>query len=144
MPIGGFNTGRDVTLTIVTPQAGPIQISLITGFSAKPITSTESPLGIDSRVRHIRYWKGWQGSFTVERRDSTLDDYFALVESNYWAGQSETGASITQLIQEAAGNITQWRYPGVILSYDDAGEWRGDSTVKQSLSFLAQPRIKIA
>lgn len=144
MPTNLFSTGRDITLTIVTREVGPIALNLITGFSSKQLTSTESPKGLDGVVRHIRYMNGWTGSFTIERRDSTLDDYFALVETNYWNGASESPASITETVQEAAGNVTQWRYTGVLLQFDDAGEWRGDSTVKQSMSFLASKRIKIA
>lgn len=144
MPTNNFNTGRDITLTIVTPQVGPISLSLITGFNSKPITTTESPKGLDGVVRHIRFQNGWQGSFTLERRDSTLDDYFALVEAQYWDGQNEPPCSITETIQEAAGNVTQWRYTGVLLSFEDAGEYRGDTTVKQAMSFLASKRLKIA
>jgi hypothetical protein len=119
-------------------------LNLITGFNAKQLTSTESPKGLDGLVRHVRFFNGWSGSFTLDRRDSTLDDYFSLLESNYWGGANEGSASITETIQESAGNVTQWLYTGVLLMYDDAGDYRGDSTVKQSMSFLASQRIKIA
>jgi hypothetical protein len=144
MPADQFTIGGDVTVTIVTPEVGPITLDLVTGFTAKQLSSTESPLGLDGIPRHVTFFKGWQGKFDLDRRTSTLDDYFALKESNFWAGIAAPPASITQLIREVAGNITQWRFTGVILTYDDAGDYKGDSTVKQSMSFLASKRLKIA
>jgi hypothetical protein len=144
MPLNNFTTGRDVTLNIVTPNFGPVSLNLITKFTSKQLSTNESPKGIDGVVRHVRFFNGWQGSFNIERRDSTLDDYFALQEANYWGGVNESPASITQTILEQAGNVTQWRYTGVLLIYDDAGDYAGDSTVKQAMSFLASKRLKIA
>lgn len=143
MPTNDFTTGRDVNLVIVTPQVGPISLNLITGFSAKQITTTESPNGLDGVIRHVRFYKGWQGSFNLTRRDSTLDDYFALCEAQYWDGVSESPASITETIQERAGGTSQWRYTGVLLSFDDAGDFRGDTTVAQAVSFIASKKLKV-
>lgn len=128
----------------MTFEFGVITLDLITGFTAKQITDTTSPVGIDSKIRHVRFFKGWSGSFNIERRNSVLDDLFAAKEIAYWAGISEQADSITETIQENNGNVTQWRYTGVLLSYDDAGNYAGDATVKQSMSFLASKRLKIA
>lgn len=144
MPTDQFSTGRDLALTIVTPEVGPIAFNLITEFTAKPITDTQSPIGIDAAVRHIIFLKGWQGSLMIERQNSAFDDYFAVQEGNYWAGVPQQTASITETIQEQAGNVTQWRYTRVLLIPDDMGAYRGDATVKQSLHFLASKRLKIA
>ena len=144
MPTDNFSTGRDLTLTIVTPEVGPLTFNLITAFTAKPITDTQSPMGIDGIPRHVVFLKGWQGSLMIERQDSTFDDYFAVQEGNYWAGVAQQTASITETIAEQAGNVTQWRYTQVLLIPDDMGEYRGDATVKQSLHFLASKRLKIA
>lgn len=144
MPVDGFSTGRDVTLTLVTPEAGVVTIDGITGFHKKQIVDTQSPVLIDAEVRHAQFYKGWSGGFDIERRSSITDDLFALLEANYWAGKNAKRSSITELIQEATGNITQWRYTGVVLTYDDAGAFRGDATVKQSIAFLASKRLKIA
>jgi hypothetical protein len=95
-------------------------------------------------VRHVVYYKGWSGSFTIERRDSVLDDYFALLEANFYLGTNQLPTSLTQSILEVSGQITIWRYTGVILKYDDAGAYRGDQTVKQGMSFMASKRLKIA
>jgi len=43
-----------------------------------------------------------------------------------------------------SGAVSQFRFEGVVLKLDDAGNWKGDSTVKQKLSFMASRRIKVA
>lgn len=144
MPINNFNVGKDVTLNVITPQTGPLNIALLTRFTSKQETIETQIKGLDGITRHVRFFNGWNGSFGVERQNSALDDYFALLESNYYSGVNEQGASITETIIENAGNVTQFRYIGVLLKFDDAGDKAGDATIKQSMSFIATRRLKIA
>ena len=143
MPMNGFSVGRDVSLSIVTA-AGPLRLSLITGFSAKPNTAETRVKGLDGITRYLRFPDGWAGSFDVERQDSTVDDYFAQLEANYFAGINEQPATITETITEPSGAVTQYRYIGVLLKLDDAGTYQGDATVKQKLSFVANRKLKLA
>lgn len=143
MPINNFSVGRDITLTIVTP-SGPLNLNLITGFQSAPEMAEVKVKGLDGITRHARFWDGWRGSFSVERSDSKVDDYFALLEANYYAGLNEQPATITETITEVSGAVTQWRYLNVLMKLDDAGSWAGDQTVKQKLSFVSAQRQKIA
>jgi hypothetical protein len=143
MPVNQFSVGSDVTLVIVANGA-PLGVSLITGFMSKQDTIDQKIKGLDGITRHVRFPDGWSGSFDYDRMDSTLDDYFAQIEADYYAGVQDQPASITQIIQEPNGNVSQWRYLNVLLKYDDAGAWKGDATVKQKMSFLAQTRLKVA
>lgn len=143
MPLNTFSTGRDVTLTLVTP-SGPINFNLITGFHSSPVTGQVKVKGIDGITRHALFPDGWTGGFDVERSDSTVDDYFAQLEDNYYAGQNIGGSTITETITEPNGSVTQYRYLQVLLQLDDAGAWMGDQTVKQKISFMAARRKKIA
>ena len=143
MPLNGFTVGRDVTLTLVTP-SGPLNLSLITGFQSKQEIVEEKIKGLDGVTRFLRFFDAWSGTFTLDRQDSTLDDYFSQLEANFYAGLSEQPTSLTETIQEVSGALSQYRYIGVLLKYDDAGEYRGDQSVKQSLSFTASRRVKIA
>lgn len=143
MPLNSYNVGRDVTLTLVTA-SGVLSLNQITGFQSKQDSIEQKIKGLDGITRYLRFFDAWSGSFTLERQDSTLDDYFSQVEANYYAGLSESPVSITQSIQEQSGAITQYRYIGVLLKYDDAGEYRGDQSVKQGMSFVASRRVKIA
>jgi len=143
MPLNGFSIGRDVTLNIVTG-SGPLSLNLITGFQSKQDTVEEKIKGLDGVTRHVRFFDAWSGRFTLERQDSTLDDYFSQLEANFYAGLNEQPATLTETITEVNGSVSQYRYLGVLLKYDDAGEYRGDTSVKQTMSFIASRRVKIA
>lgn len=143
MPVNGFSTGRDITLTIVTG-SGPLNFNLITGFDSKQDTTEQRVKGIDGITRPLRFFDGWSGKFDIERQDSTIDDYFGQLEEDYYAGIPEQPVSITETKTEVNGSISQYRYVNVLLKLDNAGEWRGDASVKQSISFIAARRITIA
>lgn len=143
MPLNGFSIGRDVSLDIITPQ-GPIKLSLITKFTSKMDITDKKIKGLDGITRHLRFPDGWSGSFEIERQDSTADDYFSQIEDNYYAGQNELTGTLTETISEPNGAVTQYRYENVLLKYDDAGEWAGDTSVKQKVSFVAARRRKVA
>ncbi len=143
MPVNGYSVGRDVSLDLITA-SGALKLNQITGFGSQMVMAEVKVKGIDGITRHVRMPDGWSGKFSLERQDSTLDDYFAQIEANYYAGLTEQPVTLTETIQEVNGSITQYRYMNVLLKYDDAGEWRGDGTVKQSLGFIAARRVKIA
>jgi hypothetical protein len=143
MSENGFSVGRDLTLTVVT-SSGALGLSLITGWRSKQDIIDQKIKGLDGRTRHVRFPDGWSGSFNLERQNSTLDTYFAQLEANYYLGIGERPASITEIIAEPDGSISKWRYTGVLLKYDDAGDWAGDKTVKQALSFLSERRLRLA
>lgn len=140
MPINGFSVGRDQTLTIVANGA-PVRFSGITGFRSKQDTTEQKIVLIDGNIEHLRFFQGWSGSFTLERRNGVLDRFFNTLEANYYLGVSELPVFIDQVIREADGSVTSEQYTKVLLKLDDAGEWRGDSNVKQALSFIGSRRI---
>lgn len=143
MPVNGFSVGRDVSLDIVGP-SGPVRFSLITKFSSKQQTKTSKIKGLDGITRPVRFFDGWDGSFEIERQDSTVDDYFSQLEANYYSGLNDASVTITETITEVSGAVSQYRYTGVLLQLDDAGDYAGDSTVKQKVSFISSRRIKVA
>lgn len=143
MPVNGFSVGRDISLDIIGP-SGPLRFNLITDFTAKPDVTDQKVKGLDGITRHVRFPDGWTGSLSIERQDSTVDDYFADLEANYYAGLNEHPLTITETITEVSGAVSQYRFLGVLLKLDDAGDYAGDKTVKQKVSFMAQRRIKVA
>lgn len=143
MPLNGFTVGRDVSLDIVGP-SGPIRFNLVTNFRSKQETSDQPVKGMDGITRPVRFFNGWTGGFDLERQDSAVDDYFAQLEANYYAGMNEGSVTITETITEVSGAVSQYRYVGVLLKLDDAGEKKGDATVKQKLGFFASRRLKVA
>ncbi len=142
MPINGFSVGRDLTLDITSTQ-GPLSFGLITKFTSKPDITDEKIKGLDGITRHVRFPDGWSGSFEIERQGAQLDSYFAQLESNYYAGANEEPCTITETRTEPDGSISQYRYEGVLLKLEEAGDWEGAKTVKQKLSFVASRRRQI-
>lgn len=143
MPVNGFSVGRDVSLDVVGLN-GPIRFNLITGFNAKPDTSDVRVKGLDGKTRHVIFPDGWSGTFDIERQDATVDDVFAQLESNFYSGLNLPALSILETITEVSGAVTQYRFVDVILRLDDAGDWKGDQTVKQRVSFMASRRLKVS
>lgn len=85
----------------------------------------------------------WEGTFEVERQGPAVDDFFAQMESDYYAGTNIANQTITETITESSGAVSQYRYEGVQLTLKNAGDWKGDDTVKQSIGFRASRRKKV-
>lgn len=143
MPQNGYSIGRDITLNIVTGD-GPLRVTGITAFRSKQETTETKIRRLDGTIDHVRFYDGWTGSFTVERRGPILDRYFNKLEADNYAGITEAEVTITETVTEQNGAVSQYRYRKVLLKFDDAGEWRGDSNVKQNLAFLSSRRITIS
>jgi hypothetical protein len=142
MAFNNFSVGRDVSVDFLGP-TGPVRFNLITGFESMPDTNEVKIKGLDGIVRFLSLPDGWRGTLEVERGDSVMDDYFAQLESQYYSGLNIQALTITQTVQEPGGNVSQYRYEGVVLKLDSAGSWKGDDSVKQKISFMASRRKKI-
>lgn len=142
MPFNNFNIGTDVTLQVVTQQ-GVLLSSLLTNFKSKQRTTDKTIKGLDGIMRPLLLPDGWEGNFEYERGSSALDDFIAELEASYYSGSAITGATILETITETNGLTSQYRYEGVVFKLTDAGEWKGDSSVKMTLEFLASTRTKV-
>ena len=138
----GLNTGKDITLVLTGP-LGLIQVSGITGFHASQITQGIDSKRLDGDNIYDELPMGWNVSFDYDRTDSSLDDYFAAKEDAYHSAGTTSTATIYQTIVETNG-VTQYRFDGCALKFDDAGDWRGDQKVTQKVSGKAGRRVKVA
>lgn len=143
MPLNGYTVGRDVTVTVITP-TGPLDLTGITSFASKANTGKSNVNRMDGINDYLRYPNGWSGTFDIDRTSSEVDDYFAELEAAYYAGNNELPATITETTTEVDGSISQYRYVGAMLTYDDAGTKAGNSTVKLKIGFDASRRLKVA
>jgi len=141
MPIQGFNTGKDITLVIVTP-TGTLQADGITGFQSMQMTQPLDHKGLDGTNLYAEIPTGWEGTFDIDRTDQAIDAYFAATEAAYYSGTDPGVATITETVTETNG-ISQYRYTGVALKFADAGTWRGDQKVSQRVTFRAARRQQV-
>ena len=142
MPQQGYNIGRDVSLAFILPTGLTLRFDKVTRWNAKQETTDQRIEGLDGDTDHLRFYKGWNGMFNIERRSSIIDDYFAQLEANYYAGLDEPYATLQQTISEVNGSVRQYRFERVLAKYDDAGEWASDKSVTQMVSFMAARRVK--
>jgi hypothetical protein len=143
VPINGISVGKDVVLTL-NDQSGLVTTNRIKMFSSKQKTSNRETASLDGTNRHINIPMGWEGSFEMERTSSAIDDYIANLEANYYQGQNIPSLTITETITEANGATTQFQFVGVVLTYDDAGDWKAEDYITQKMSFSAEKRNKLS
>jgi hypothetical protein len=143
MPVNGFNVGRDYAINVQTP-SGPIQFNLVTRFTKRQDLIDKKIKGLDGRTRHVVFPDGWSGSFEIERQDSAVDDFFAAAEAGYYGGQNQLSSTITETITEVNGSVSQFQFTNVILKFPNPGDAQGDETVKMTVEWLAERRLKLA
>ncbi|WP_020472363.1 hypothetical protein [Zavarzinella formosa] len=143
MPTYSFSVGRDVSLVVVTSY-GTLAFNGLTDFTADPMTTDIKSKGIDGTPRFGFIPDGWKGSFKLDRLDPKTDNWWAQVEADYYAGRNSQPGTINEIVTEADGSVTQWRYDGVVLRLEKAGDWGGDKKVEQSVTFEAAHKIKVA
>lgn len=144
MAINNQSIGKDVSFVVMT-SSGALNIpaAAITKFDAQPDTSHEARKGLDGVTRNLVYPNGWKGSFEIDRMSSVVDDFWAQYESDYYAGRNLLPGTINEVIQEADGSVSQYRYDGVVLDLKDAGSREADKVIKLKLDFYASRRKKV-
>ncbi|OQS42335.1 hypothetical protein [Chromobacterium haemolyticum] len=145
MPLNGYTVGNDTSVDIVDPYGGPINLAKIINFEAKPKTNSVEVTALNGQTDEMLIPKGWSGTFEVERTDSTLEDFWARWESDYYNGapQLPSAATITDTTLENNGSRTTYRFTKVQLKLESAGKREGGKTVRMQVSFTAQRRLKV-
>ncbi len=145
MTVNNFTTGRDVSVQINTSY-GPLNIpaSAILSFKANAEVTKIKSKGLDGTTRHAVIPDSWKGSFTLDRLDHAVDDFWGRFEADYYANRSTGTGTIIERIQEQDGSISTWRFDGVVLSLDDAGDYSADKKVEQTISFEAAHRVRVS
>ncbi|MCJ7926443.1 MAG: hypothetical protein MUW55_11020 [Pantoea vagans] len=142
MPQLGYSLGRDIAVDITTP-TGKLRLPKVTKFTSKPNISTNKITALNGVTDTLQSPTGWEGTFDSERMDSTLDDFWAQWEENYFNGVDQQAGSITETITEPNGSVSVYRYETVSFHLTNPGDKEGDKTIKQSLAFTANRRKKV-
>lgn len=142
MPANGFSVGRDLTLIVFTSDGGALGTASLKDWSAQQITAEVKQVLITGLMLSAYLPEGWQGSASFVRADSGLDDYFANLEAEYYAGSPLPTAQITETITNPDGSISQYVYQNVALKFEGAGSWAGNKEVDQKIAWIASRRIR--
>jgi hypothetical protein len=142
MAISVFSIGRDTQLVVIGP-SGQITLNHVTGFDSHQVTQSVRINRLDGNQLGLELPKGWEGSFELERGDSTVEDFIATTEQNYFNGTANTVSSMYQYVSEIDGSTSTYQYNSVVFHLSNAGQWRGDAAVKQKLEFFASRRMRM-
>jgi len=142
MPVNNFTVGKDVSL-VIQLATGPLTLTL-TDFGAKVKTTTLESKPLNGIKQHAYIPDGWDISFKVDRMDTSADDFWANFEAQYYAGVNQVAGVIYETISESDGSVSQWRFPGVVVKLDNAGDFSGDKKVEQTFSGMASMRIRVS
>jgi hypothetical protein len=142
MAISAFSVGRDAQLVVIGP-SGRIDLNHVTAFESRQITQSIRVNRLDGNHIGMELPKGWEGSFELERGDSTVEDFIAGMEQDYFNGSVDSSGSMYQYVSEVDGSVSTYQYDAVVFRLSNAGQWRGDSAVKQKLEFFASRRMRI-
>lgn len=140
---GTLSVGKDISVNVTMPDGGQLRIDGITDYDRKPKQTKLTSKGIDGINRTATIPDTWELSFSVDRVDGTLDDFFAAVEEAYFQGQTVQNVTILETIIEANQSLSIYRYEGCSLHFNDAGHWKSDSFVKMKLGAECSRRRKV-
>jgi hypothetical protein len=143
MPAAAYNVGRDVTLTIFNSD-GVIATDGLKDFTSKRRTTKINQVLLTGEMRPASLPEGWDLSFTFSRQDSSIDDYFAALEANYYAGKDLPTGTITETITNPDGSISEYQYQNIALDFEEAGSWAGNKEVDQKVTATCGRRVKTA
>jgi hypothetical protein len=142
MAISTFSTGRDTQLVVIGP-LGQVDLNHVTGFDSRQITQSLRVNRLDGNQLGVELPKGWEGSFELDRGDSVAEDFIASMEQNYYNGSPTETSAMYQYVSEVDGSTSTYQYDSVVFHLSNAGQWRGDTAVKQKLDFFASRRRRI-
>lgn len=141
--LDGLTAGQSNKI-VFTSADGIEKFTILESFTAKEDAPISKEIAMDGTTRHPQFHQGWSGTAIFERGDHFLDDYIAAKERNYYLSGDQIDLTITQSISELDGTVTQYQFTGVVLTLEDGGNYSGTEIVKQSISFMAKRRLKLA
>lgn len=142
MSMFSFSTGRDTQLVVISG-SGRVDLSHVTSFESRQLTQSVRVSRLDGNHVGVELPKGWEGSFELERGDSSVEDFIATMEQTYYNGSMAQPSSMYQYVAEVDGSLSTFQYDSVVFRLASAGRWTGDAAVKQKLEFFASRRRRI-
>ena len=137
-----FSVGRDCQLVVMGP-SGRVDLTHVTGFESRQLTHPLRVDRLDGTQMAIELPKGWEGSFSIERGTSAVDDFIAAAENQFYATGRVPAGTLYQYVTETDGSTSTYQFDGVVFKLSSAGDWKGDASVKQKLEFFAIRRKRV-
>lgn len=143
MPLNGYNTGHDYSLSLTLPNGQVSTINLIEA-QFKPTTKKEMIVPMNGVPTHLIFPQGWEGTLTFNRNNSQLDEFYAAFEAAFYQnGSVIPGGTITETVTDPDGSVRTFKYTGVQIVPDNMGQWKGDDKVVQTVTVVASQRVQV-
>jgi len=135
MSAGPLTVARDVSLVITLP-AFQFLLSpdYIEDFEAKPDAKVDKFLGVSGIITPYMVFEGGMFDMTIARTDAQVEQYWSLLEAEWYAGTNIPGGTIHETITEVNGSVSQNIYTNVQLKVDTFGMRKGNELIRQKLS----------
>jgi len=141
--VNDFSTGNDLRLVLIFGLLGRIDLQHKVGFRATPVVKqlrinklSAPPIGRDVPG-------GWNIAISLERGNSVADNLMATLEQMYWSGQRLPTGQVYQYIREPDGSRSTFFFNPVTLHLSDAGNWRQEVTVQQTITGFSGTRRRL-
>jgi hypothetical protein len=135
--------GRDIRLDINLADGSVLTLPEIIDYDIKPTNHTDSFVNIQGRPVHNVIPQGGNLTINLKRVDSTIEDFQAAFEANYYAGAPLLKGTLTETISNPDGSIIQYQCQGVVLIIEDMGTWKGETAVSQQIKGMYETFVKI-
>lgn len=140
---GKFTLGPNNTISIFETVSGAEVdwgIPTTINWKSSPVNERR-PVNLMRGVKvDLVFDQGWKGDFTIQRTNSSLDQYWSAFEAAIRAGLPRPVFNIIQRIRETDLTNTQLTFYNCQITYDDAGTFANEEGVVQMLNFTSPAR----
>jgi hypothetical protein len=141
------SVGRDVSLVLLmgtgTGVTTRVDMPNVTDFDAKQEKTKLKSNRLDGVIMRAALPMGWNGSFGLERGSNALENVIAVEETAWYTTGLYMTGMLYQYITETDGSTTTYVFDNVTITLGNAGTWKGDAFVKQTLEFEAGRRRQV-
>ena len=138
-----YTIGRNCSLVLLW-QGTRVDLRDVTGFNAAQEVKVQRADPLNSTPVEFNTPSGWRGSFDIDRANSAVDDLIASIEVAFWTAATIGQGTIYQYIIETDGSTSTYEFSGVSLTLANAGQFRQDDIVRQTINFFASLRTKLS
>jgi hypothetical protein len=133
----GFSTGKDLQLALMGP-TGLIAMPLVTSFNPEPQYEVAKSKAIDGPTRQFSLPDGHKISIKFDRKDPTLDNFFAALEAAYWViGGFVPTFTLYAYVAERNGGTSTYEWREFTTEYKP-GDWKSGSPVSGGIDGFAR------
>ncbi len=145
MPINGMNVGRDYNFGLFDPLTSAlVELGDVETVDVKPMKHEISSRPYNDVPKFGFIPDGYQGTFTITRTGSQLEDLQLALNEAFNAGQIIRAGYLNETVTDPDGTVAKYQYQGCVFHVDDLGQISREKTVKQKVEFKASRKIKLA